>query len=63
MTGPPIGPVGEDITWPDQVAPRAEECLEPEMSNLKPLTLYVLSSMDHPPLDQQLWFCVLCHLL
>ena len=20
--GPPLGPAGEDITWPDQVAPR-----------------------------------------
>ena len=22
MKGPPLGPGGEDITWPDQVAPR-----------------------------------------
>ena len=23
MRAPPLGPVGEDITWPDQVAPRS----------------------------------------
>ena len=25
MKGPPLGPGGEDITWPDQVAPRARK--------------------------------------
>ena len=24
MKGPPLGPGGEDITWPDQVAPRGQ---------------------------------------
>ena len=38
MTSPPLGPGGEDITWPDQVAPRGEERLVPETSNLKPQT-------------------------
>ena len=38
MKGPPLGPGGEDITWPDQVAPRAERCLVPAKSNLKPQT-------------------------
>ena len=25
MKGPPVGPGGEDITWPDQVAPRGRK--------------------------------------
>ena len=25
MKGPPLGPGGEDITWPDQVAPRGRK--------------------------------------
>ena len=25
MEGPPLGPGGEDITWPDQVAPRGRK--------------------------------------
>ena len=25
MNGPPLGPVGEAITWPDQVAPRSRK--------------------------------------
>ena len=25
MTGPPLGPRGEDITWPNEVAPRGRE--------------------------------------
>ena len=25
MEGPPLGPAGEDITWPDQVAPRGQK--------------------------------------
>ena len=25
MKGPPIGPGGEDIIWPDQVAPRGRK--------------------------------------
>ena len=37
--GPPLGPVGEDITWPDQVAPRGRKAsstskIEPQTSNL-----------------------------
>ena len=38
MKGPPLGPGGEDITWPDQVAPGAERRLVPAKSNLKPQT-------------------------
>ena len=38
MRGPPLGPGGEDMTWSDQVAPRAERRLVPAKSNLKPKT-------------------------
>ena len=41
MTGPPLGPGGEDITWPDQVAPRGRKAsstrkIKPQTSNLQP---------------------------
>ena len=37
--GPPLGPGGEDITWPDQVAPRGRKRsstrkIKPQTSNL-----------------------------
>ena len=40
MEGPPLGPGGEDITWPDQVAPRGHKAsstrkIKPQTSNLK----------------------------
>ena len=43
MEGPPLGPGGEDITWPDQVAPRGQKAsstrkIKPQTSNLKPQT-------------------------
>ena len=41
MKAPPLGPSGEDITWPHQVDPGAEECLVPEKSNVKRQTLNV----------------------
>ena len=39
MRGPPLGPSGEDITWPDQVAPRGRKTsstrkIKPQTSNL-----------------------------
>ena len=39
MEGPPLGPGGEDITWPDQVAPRGRKAsstrkTKPQTSNL-----------------------------
>ena len=39
MKGPPLGPGGEDITWPDQVALRGRKAsstrkIKPETSNL-----------------------------
>ena len=42
MEGPPLGPGGEDITWPDQVAPRGRKAsstrkIKPQTSNLKTL--------------------------
>ena len=38
MEGPPLGPCGEDITWPDQVAPRGRKAsstrkIKPQTSN------------------------------
>ena len=41
MEGPPLGPGGEDITWPDKVAPRGRKAsstrkIEPQTSNPKP---------------------------
>ena len=40
MEGPPLGPGGEDITWPDQEAPRGRKAsstrkIKPQTSNLK----------------------------
>ena len=40
MEGPPLGPGGEDITWPDQVAPRGRKASstrknKPQTSNLR----------------------------
>ena len=40
MKGPPLGPCGEDITWPDQVAPRVRKAsstckIKPQTSNLQ----------------------------
>ena len=44
MKGPPLGPGGEDITWPDQVAPRGRKAsrtrkIKPQTSNFCSLTL------------------------
>ena len=41
MKGPPLGPGGEDNTWPDQVAPRGRKAsstrkIKPQTSNLLP---------------------------
>ena len=42
MEGPPLGPGGEDITWPDQVAPRGRKAsstrkIKPQTSSLMQL--------------------------
>ena len=47
MEGPPLGPGGEDITWPDQVAPRGRKAsstrkIKPQTSNLKPFIFHCL---------------------
>ena len=41
LEGPPLGPGGEDITWPDQVARWGRKAsstrkIKPQTSNLKP---------------------------
>ena len=36
MKGPPLGPGGEDITWPNQVAPRGQRT--PSTCKIKPQT-------------------------
>ena len=40
MKGPPLGPGGEDITWPNQVAPRGRNAssirkIKPQTSNVR----------------------------
>ena len=45
MKGPPQGPGGEDVTWPDQVAPRGRKASSTR--NLKPHTSN-LSILPHP---------------
>ena len=57
MEGPPLGPGGEDITWPDQVAPRGQKTsstrkIKPQTSNLNSgrfgviLSLLVCASLE-----------------
>ena len=66
MEGPPLGPGGEDITWPDQVAFRGRKAsstrkIKPQTSNLKPLLNQFPSlllggdfnCLIHPALDSQ----------
>ena len=41
MKGPPLGPGGEDITWPGRVAPRSRKAsstrnFKPQPSNVLP---------------------------
>ena len=49
MEGSPLGPGGEDITWPDQVAPRGRKAsstrkIKPQTSNFAlSLTPYLTS--------------------
>ena len=56
MKGPPLGPGREDITWPDQVAPRGRKAsstrdLKPQPSNLlqkvnQPLSALLLLQLE-----------------
>ena len=50
MEGPPLGPGGEDITWPDQVAPRGRKAsstrkIKPQTSNLNRSDRGLISSL------------------
>ena len=54
MEGPPLGPGGEDITWPDQVAPRGRKAsstrkIKPQSSNLEPLPQVLRKAALRPP--------------
>ena len=49
MKGPPLGPGGEEITWPDQIAPRGRLAsstrkIKPQTSNL----ILLESAVMHP---------------
>ena len=44
MEGPPRGPGGEDITWPDQVAPRGRKASSTRKIKLQTSTLHVSTS-------------------
>ena len=65
MEGPPLGPGGEDITWPDHWPPGAERRLVPAKSNLKPQTLlclavFVASALGPPSFFFLLLFACPC---
>ena len=54
MEGPPLGPGGEDITWPDQVAPRGRKAsstrkIKPQTSNLLEPLLRAQGHRLRPP--------------
>ena len=46
MKGPPLGPGGEDITWPNQVAPRGRRA--PSTRQVKPQTSNLVLLLLHP---------------
>ena len=53
MEGPPLGPGGENITWPDQVAPRGRKAsstrkIKPQTS--KPVHLDIRRRRDEHPI-------------
>ena len=57
MEGLPLGPGGEDITWPDQVAPRGRKAsstrkIKPQTSNLKNRCLRNFLALKHQPVTQ-----------
>ena len=50
LEGPPLGPGGEDITWPDQVAPRGRKAsstrkVKPQTSNLPGMHFFPASAL------------------
>ena len=46
MKGPPLGPAREDITWPDQVAPRGRKATSTR--KIKPQTSNLAAPEPHP---------------
>ena len=59
MEGPLPGPGGEDITWPDQVAPRGERRLVPAKSNLKPQTSSCAPTLPTAPREKEAYAIVM----
>ena len=49
MEGPPLRPGAEDITWPDQVAPRGPKTSSTR--KLKPQTSNLVACLQGPPPD------------
>ena len=52
MRGPPLDPGGEDITWPDPLAPRGQKALgtpkvKPQSSNLNIITWCPFCDIGH----------------
>ena len=62
MEGPPLGPGGEDITWPDQVVPRGRKAsstrkIKPQTSNLLARgSGCVCVRVPAPPVPRHSWF-------
>ena len=65
MEGPPLAPGGEDITWPDQVAPRGRKAsstrkIKPQTSNLSAICVTVTLAVA-PAFATALSFaCAIC---
>ena len=54
MKSPPLGPGGEDITWPDQVAPRGRRApstrkVKPQTSNLNSILWQFINVIFETP--------------
>ena len=65
MEGPPLGPGGEDITWPDRVAPRGRKAssarkMKPQTSNLWAPPLSPALSGFRPRVPWALALCFVC---
>ena len=61
MEGPPLGPGVEDITWPDQVAPRGRKAsstrkIKPQTSNLRRWTWKLIAKEKRRTVQQTLYF-------
>ena len=58
MEGPPLGPGGEDITWPDQVAPRGRKAsstrkIKPQTS----LSMRLFPDSSNSSKRREIFFC------